>query len=66
MYMVIYVNILYQRRCQDIVEIVFVDWNWAGVAKEVEYPAMMNMEVPQYPGAVPHQFTCVESMVITC
>ena len=56
------VNILYQRRCQDIVDIVFVDWDWAGVAKEVEYPAMMNMEVPL--GC--HTSLHVESMMITC
>ena len=46
------VNILYQR----------VDWDWAGVAKEVEYPAMMNMEVPL--GC--HTSLHVESMMITC
>ena len=54
------VNILYQRRCQDIVDIVFVDWDWAGLAKEVKYPAMMNMEVLRHPDAVPHQFICGE------
>ena len=32
LYMVIYVR--YRRRRQDIVDIVFVDWDWAGLAKE--------------------------------
>ena len=58
------VNILYRRRRhhhrQDIVDIVFVDWDWAGLAKEVKYPAMMNMEVLRHPDAVPHQFICGE------
>ena len=57
------VNILYRHphhRRQDIVDIIFVDWDWAGLAKEVKYPTMMNMEVPRHPGAVPHQFICGE------
>ena len=53
------VNILYRHR-QDIVDIAFVDWDWAGLAKEVKYPTLMNMEVPRHSGAVPHQFICRE------
>ena len=48
------VNILYcrQETCNKV-EIVFVDWDWAGREEEVEYPLTMNMEICRHPDVEP-------------
>ena len=49
-------NILF--RCQvayDRVDILFIDWDWAGKAGEVKYPSMLNPKITRHQNAVARQ-----------
>ncbi|CAG8606856.1 1131_t:CDS:2, partial [Paraglomus occultum] len=50
------VNILYHcQQARDRVDILFIDWDWAGKEGEARYPPTMNPKISRHQNAVAHQ-----------